>query len=45
MSSFMSKEEESADADGGFKPFILLHIDQHADTKSNNVEFKIQNLE
>lgn len=29
----------SADADGGFKPFVLLHIDQHADTKENKNSF------
>ncbi len=33
-------KEVSADADGGFKPFILIHIDQHADTKENKNSFK-----
>ncbi len=40
MSSFIVKEEVSADADGGCKPFVVLHIDQHADTKENKNSFK-----
>lgn len=40
MSSFIVKEEVSADADGGCKPFVVIHIDQHADTKENKNSFK-----
>lgn len=39
------KGKKSVDADGGFKPFKVIHIDQHADTKPNNAELKVQNLE
>lgn len=35
----LKKGEESADADGGFKPFVVIHIDQHADTKENKNSF------
>lgn len=27
------------------KPFVVIHIDQHADTKPNNAEFRVQNSE
>ena len=37
------KREESADADGGFKPFTIIHIDQHADTKQNNEKLIMNN--
>lgn len=40
MASFIWKEEESADADGGFKPFVVIHIDQHTDIKGNKNSFK-----
>jgi hypothetical protein len=35
------KGEESATADGGFKPFVVIHIDQHADTKENKNSFQV----
>jgi len=41
MTSFVWKEEVSADVDGGFKPFVVIHIDQHADTKENKNSFKV----
>lgn len=41
MASFVWKEEVSVDADGEFKPFVVIHIDQHADTKENKNSFKV----
>jgi len=39
ISSFISKEI-STDANVGFKPFIVIHIDQHADIKENKNSFQ-----
>ncbi len=35
-----AKEKISTDADEGFKPFKVIHIDQHADTKPNLNSFQ-----
>jgi hypothetical protein len=40
MNAPLIKREESAIADGGLKPFVVIHIDQHADTKDNKNSFK-----
>jgi hypothetical protein len=42
LTSFGWKEKESANADGRFKPFKVIHIDQHADTKPNINSFNGQ---
>jgi len=39
------KGEAKGDLQERNKPFVVIHIDQHADTKPNNTKFKIQNSE
>ncbi len=39
------KGETKGDLQERNKPFILIHIDQHTDTKPNNAEFRVQNSE